>query len=216
MPPIELANTWRIVAQFPRTDGDLVSNVWHVNGAVATQPELQTLADALALEWDTTGWHGSLRDTVGAPTWIVYDLNPGNPIAAEAVATQVSTGVGSSVPSEIAAVITLRTGLRGRSFRGRTFVGPLDDDMLNSIGQIDQGAVGGQDLLDQFAAFWTVVDGIDTGSGTHSLMVASFTLGRITPVTRIELDDQPDHQQSRAIGGDADISATLPATNPGT
>lgn len=216
MPPVTLANCWRIVAQFPRSDGDLVQNTFHVNGAATSQAELQTFADFLAENWDSTGWHMVLRETVGAPTFIVYDLNPGNPIAAEDSATQGSTGNGTDTPSELAAVITLRTGLRGRSFRGRSYIGPLDNDMIGANGALDQGLVGGQALLDAFQTYWSNIDAFDSGTGTHSLMVASFTLGVITPVNRIELDNQVDHQQSRAILGDAVIAATLPATNSGT
>lgn len=216
MPPVELANAWRIVLEYSRTDGDQVQNVFHVNGAPADAAELQVLADAAIAEWDTSNWVPQLRQTTDLTKVVVSDLNPGNPVTAEATRAFVGGSGGTGIPPEIAAVITLRTGLRGRSFRGRTFIGPLAESMINSDGEIDLGVTTGQGLLLQFFQYWTNLQSVDTGSGTHTLMVASFTLGRITPVEKIELDDQVDHQQSRATAGDTIISQDMTPTNPGT
>jgi hypothetical protein len=106
----------------------------------------------------------------------VVDVSPGTAAEAELDYTAVAGGrsSGDQLPQQSAAVITWRTGLAGRSFRGRTYLpglgeGDQVDGVLNGTYETDAAAfaaqmlavfgVGGSDTNWQFVVISEVSSG---------------------------------------------------------
>jgi hypothetical protein len=88
-------------------------------------------------------------------------------------------GSGDPVP-EAALGLTLRTAKRGRSFRGRLFIGPLTEAAINN-GIVSSSIVTG--LSSSWSTFATDIAGAGTG---YALVVASYHLSSAENVTNVE------------------------------
>lgn len=105
----------------------------------------------------------------------------------------------ASTPGNAALVVTFRTGLAGRSFRGRNYIGGLPLVMDDPNHFTDAFAAALQ------AAYATLPTVLDTLTLTH--VVASRwingvlrTTGAATPVTGYTVNDQVDSQRRRLAG----------------
>lgn len=105
-------------------DGQLTENVFHnsVLESAPTEAEVQLAAELYRSWWSTTmknffSFEIALREVyafdASSATGYTYTDTPATPIAGGAV--------GNSSPNNVALVVTKRTALRGRSFRGRTY-----------------------------------------------------------------------------------------------
>lgn len=112
-------------------------NVWHfqtaddisslqVSDAIG---RIDTLFEAIkAYLWPGTWTHGARVTTVGV---LPPELLPSTPLTTTSSATQ-------KVAAQVAAGVTWNTAFLGRSYRGRTFFGPLGTGALDGTGlQLD-------------------------------------------------------------------------------
>lgn len=99
-------------------------------------------------------------------------------------------GTGSiRLPDQVATVVSLRTGLAGRSFRGRMYL-PLNGLSLDANAQLSSSSIGlvadaAKDLVD------------DINAGGLEVVVMSATQTLTTPVTSIIVDSILDTQRRR-------------------
>lgn len=100
-----------------------VVNVWHVKDVAAPTPT--SLAEIINDfdSWLTSSYAINIQPSVLFTEWIATDIS----VAGGAQVTQVPTTAnglrsGSQSPANAAFVVSLRTGLSGRSNRGRTYV----------------------------------------------------------------------------------------------
>lgn len=102
------------------------------------------------------------------------------------------TSTETSLPIQCALVFTLRTGLPGRSRRGRMYL-PLTARTLTSH-QLTSTVLN--TLTDQIGGFFTDLN-TAVGLGTVSV-VSQIGTGSTAPVTRVEADSRVDIQRRRA------------------
>jgi hypothetical protein len=114
--------------------GNLAVNVWHV----APDAGGWVGADTTAIANAFIGYIKAFLDTVNAAgvwggqviggTVIEYEYGVAPKYVPATAQVATDTGVGSIQPLQLAAVVSWRTALAGRSYRGRTFLGPLKAD----------------------------------------------------------------------------------------
>lgn len=97
---------------------------------------------------------------------------------------------GTSLPSEVAAVLTLRTNLRGRSHRGRVYLPPVSTGTVSAGGIIPAANVtgevaqaGGMSTALVAAGYWPCV--------------ASYLLHTSSDITSYTMDNRFDVQRGR-------------------
>ncbi len=98
---------------------------------------------------------------------------------------------GDALPSDTALVFTLRTGTRGRSFRGRTFWAGATEVNNDSTGHVFITN------LAEFVANWNAVIA-STENATAILSVASYLLAFATPVLNVTGNNVWNRQHRRA------------------
>lgn len=128
------------------------------------------------------------QQSTSAPQFI-FDVEPPNP----------GNVVVASLPGNVAMVITLRTALRGRSFRGRLYLAGLPTSIMTggvfTQASVDAEITGYETLLTSFGGAnntWVVVSKVQNGVPLGS--------GVTTPITNITADTSPDSQRRRLPG----------------
>ncbi len=184
--------------------GEVYENVLHVSKAspysLADLQAVRTIVD----NWDnTTG--KALRSAGAYLTRIRTKAldSLGSPYEDYAFTTpRNGTRAGGNIlPNGMAFCMKLSTGLTGRSFRGRIYVGGLNYDQLTSSVDLSASAVTG--LLTGYGTLMT-----NLAAGGHTLAVVSYradktwrALGKSTPVTTIvAVDNHLDSQRRRLAG----------------
>jgi hypothetical protein len=128
----------RIVCSGPGGTGDVWSNVFHVNEPTPLPQTPQPVLDAF------NGFYGALAGgDVLALGWGLSNIQVrrGGGGGGDIVTDHTSNVVENSsnaqpLPPQDAIVLTWRTVLSGRSFRGRTYIGPLGKYALGADGRI--------------------------------------------------------------------------------
>lgn len=110
----------------------------------------------------------------------------------------IVTGV--TLPMNAANVVSFRTDLRGRSYRGRAYVsGTTSTNALNAVEALSSYAV---DLADAFDALFTAVEALGfiavVASRQHNGAVTNPAV--TTPITDIVVDQAFDSQRRRLAG----------------
>lgn len=111
--------------------GNLAVNVWHVAPGTGGWVGIDTTAVANAF----IGYIKAYLDPINAQgVWggqvigqsvIEYEYGEAPKYVPATAQTATDTGTGAIQPLQLAAVCSWRTALAGRSYRGRTFLGPL-------------------------------------------------------------------------------------------
>jgi len=186
MPFIPVPNTvaCRLVHEFLQQP---ITNTLYVN--YDSQPDLAdltSLASVLISQWEQkimpklSSWakftQVSLRDLTSS-SGIVYEYaGPPLPVSGGAM--------GQPLPSSVAVVVSLRTGLAGRSFRGRLFFGGFSEQ------QSDGNYMGGNLPTQLKDALTEVIDAINTAD-RRVVIVSRYTqnqprsTGIVTPVVSV-------------------------------
>jgi hypothetical protein len=112
----------------------------------------------------------------------------------EFVKALTGTGGGSSLPSECAPVLTIRSNQRGRSHRGRIYLPPLNITSIDVSGQINATVRTAIQL--QWSGLATALGG-PTVAPFWELGVASYLLHVFTPSTLATMDQFVDVQRRR-------------------
>jgi len=186
---------------FYTSGGQQMENVFHLQQD--TPFDLSRLEDACTdLEtWINANWHGVASEDiswVGArATSLESDSAPSfEPTIAEPVDGTITSPI---LPLNCAAVISWKTALRGRSYRGRTYhVGLTESTVDNST--INSTMRGG--LVTAYLALLAVFVADDLQpvivSRYHDL--APRTTGVATAITSLACDDTVDSQRRRLPG----------------
>jgi hypothetical protein len=107
-------------------------------------------------------------------------------------ATQSGATGTASLPPEVAAVVSWRSGLAGARYRGRTYLGPLAVAALATGGEFVTGFVTALQ-----GAASTLVTALAANTPTTPLVVFSRKFNTWVPVTSAFVDDEPDSQRRR-------------------
>lgn len=200
MPPIP--NTVRVNMIWSREGVPTAVNALHflvppsfvVNGTSvsAIDSVIQTAVAGQNSSGTTSPW---LQQDWSRTSTTLRDLRvPNQP---EFVANSTSAGLSTAVglPSANAVVVTLRTALAGRSFRGRVYVPGWSAGAVTSTGTISV------DASNRAEAFIAAINSGANALGMD-LAVASRTLSESNEVTSIEVRDfQWDVQRRRNVPG---------------
>lgn len=121
------------------------------------------------------------------------DITPLDGVSATLTTSHAAAGssaVADSLPSEVAEVITLRTTLRGRRYRGRIYLFPWTEAQNTVDGTMQ--AVDRTDVLTNCAAHRTAVVAL-----SWEPVVASYSFTVATPVVSYTMDAKFDSQRRR-------------------
>lgn len=172
-----------------------------------TQFQLDQLAGActaaLKNNFLTAGVRGLIASSVIHQTVTLYLYTGG----ATASLISQSTGINvagldasACLPNQCAQVVTLNTGIPGRSSRGRSYLMPLScGRILTGTGQISNA-----DCVLLANAFAAMLGAVKASSPEAGLpVVASGTKGSSLPITSVAVDSKVDTQRRRAQGAAA-------------
>jgi len=124
--PLVLANSVQVRLQW-RLNGVAAFNV--LGGIVAggfanSQAHANSLGAAILGHFTSSGLAALMATTTSLVAVGIRDVRVANQAEFVSVAAAVpGTGAGNPLPNEVAAVVTLRTALAGKSFRGRAYFG---------------------------------------------------------------------------------------------
>lgn len=183
---------WSVGAYF----GSLIGG----NNAVETVGDLQAWATAIGAGIQIGGFISADLEAglsaSGQTTEVTCYYYPDGATQALAVAgaaaIQVGTGTVSN-PAQTSVVASLRTGISGRSFRGRTYWPALGYGLTGSLKFT--ASVPGL-VASGIKALWSSVAD-EAGLGDFGLVVYSATRDVLTPVSSIAVGDVPDTQRRR-------------------
>lgn len=166
------------------------SGVLTYAGMIAlVEPELKKLYGPSAAYAGGQRW-----EDPAASSWTVQQFRhtPLDGTSASTVTTSVATGQsgGDALPSGVAVVFTLRTALRGRSYRGRVYWGGYSES-TNPVGaQPTSSTISGQ------VTNWNGMIAALSGSGV-SLVVASYLHSTAENVVNVTSQARWESQRRR-------------------
>lgn len=181
--------------------GQVHNIYWFQREAAWTQAEREALNTALQTYW-TTNLKPLLSANISLAQITSVNQDTANAPASTLVVTPLVAGsvTGSAYPAGTCICCTLRTGLRGRSFRGRSYISGLPVTVRQDDGNATVAFIG--NLINALAALKTVI----TGLGAIWVVVSKYTnkvpraAGLCTPVTAIAADQSFDSQRRRLVG----------------
>lgn len=195
MPGPFLPGLCRLVASGPISNQERWSNTFHVN---LDQPLDQTLADTLATNVEAlyNNFEDRLTDSWELDRIQAYDLSAADEPAFECSITGVvGTSTGDAF-QQVAPVLTWRTGLPGRKFRGRTFLCGFANDQYVRAGDgpllFNDATVRGA-VLDGAEAYFLAMVADDAIPVVYSRVGA----GAQTAIIRADVGSIPDTQRRR-------------------
>jgi len=176
MPPLPVINgVQRVAAIWTTAAGQYSTNVMHFQKVGGTSLDLGNKLNAR--------WVQDMNDMISnVYTLSSFDITP---LDGGSVTTTVATGgsaafiggqTGNVVPASTG-IIKLQTALRGRSYRGRLFLGP------SAEGNIDNGQQGAG-IIGTVGPAWNTFRA-NMLADLWQMVVASYTLGTASPVTNI-------------------------------
>lgn len=196
MPLPVIADTIRVSVEGHCANGHKFANVLHFRKPSATSysTAIATL-DPLILNHYTVAAGGGAAWKAYAIPAAGLELFRYTPLDGTTATTVVShnvagVGGGESLPASVCMVVTLRTGARGRSYRGRVYQGPFFEAANGANG------VPAPADLTLVAAQWTAFLGTLL-TNSLPLAVASYKLGVSTQVGSVSIDARWDTQRRR-------------------
>jgi len=172
-------------------------------GYTNSQAHANALGTAVLGRFTTSGLAALMATTTSLIAVGIRDLRTANQAEFVSVAAAVpGTGSGNPLPNEVAAVVTLRTALAGRSFRGRAYF---------SGAIVGENSAAGAIVSGFNTALVTFMTNVQTDMATEGITLAVLSrprpisvaepagyAGAITPVTAIVTrDTQWDTQRRR-------------------
>lgn len=182
--------------------GQRVENVYHVLYDVAPGEAERTAVGGFFHSWYTNNLKAQLHNLYQLELIRVVDLTSQNAPSTELVINPPETGLvgGAQSVASNAMVVTHRTGLRGRNYRGRTYVGGIPGGSIATAVDFDLTKV--TNMLTAFTALLTIIN--VTG---RQLVVLSKFLNKVprgqgvsTPITGFSADTHVDAQRRRLFG----------------
>lgn len=179
--------------------GEIFTWGFWMGGAPTDQASAQTWVNGVRDEFQIhakTALCGELPSTAGYDSVTLYSYPSSGSGAAFVAEATIATGAGTStdplLPLQCAWVVTLRTGLPGRSRRGRMYI-PIIAESLTAH-QLTQGQL--DSLLGSVQDFIQGVDNLTTG--TNVVVVSQVGAGQANNVTEVSADSRLDIQRRRA------------------
>lgn len=198
MPLPVITNTHRNSVEGLLSNGAHWANIIHTRwtgGGVPTTAQRQAMVDTVASAWRT--------DLGGANTRILYRMKtttsltqirstPLDGVTATLVSPYNNAGVEATdaLPPGTAFVLTLRTALRGRSYRGRVYLGGFCENIHDPGGICNAGSAA--IFIAQMEAVRVALIAI-----TWELVVASYKHSTAQVVTTVTGDTLWDSQRRR-------------------
>lgn len=143
MPPIVIEGTLSIRVIWLLSGALLGENVLHANiggAAVVNQAMATTIAGHVGAAHGSSGLNGFQPTTVTLDRVDIRDVRTANqPLLSGAVGS-AGTSAAELLPRGNALVVTARTALAGRSFRGRTYIPGLDEVSSGADGRASAAA----------------------------------------------------------------------------
>jgi len=184
---------WRVSIEGEALTDSFV-NVLHYQEGFGWDGDLASLAQGI---WDGIGatYVAMLADSYTATNLSLRGVT--NPTQGFDLAlSDPGTQTGDRLPTQTAGVITWRTGLIGRSYRGRSYIGPMVETVSNG-GYISSPQLA---VMDTFAdAAKTIIEALP-GTGVLQLGVYSRKLSQFTAVTAHESQQIMGTQRRRRPG----------------
>lgn len=210
---IPVTNCAEVSLEFAQPDGEFAENTWGVqNSAPWTLADLTTMGTAFNHWWytgdGTVTYRGQQPNTCTLIGSVVRDLTTQTSDTVTVPANEASNvGVQTSnfLENGITKAMTARTGLSGRSFRGRTFLIQLNAASLASGDPNLFSAASMEDYVDFMEA---LISAVPAAVATCSLVVISRRhnnaprgTGVTTPIVHYGYHDlYVDYQRRRAPG----------------
>jgi hypothetical protein len=158
--PVVIPNCVEVHIVWALTNGKTGRNILHARVAAnftVTVAIADNLTNALKGALTSSGLAGFLAPTAGLSGVQLRDVRTANlGLVSTGVSGESGTGTGIALPDEVAAVITLRTGLVGPAHRGRMFVPGWASNALGANGVIAATAVTAlQAFANDLPGIWT-------------------------------------------------------------
>lgn len=200
-PFIPTVGAVRTAITLSQAEGTIQNIFWFTREAAWTQAQREALNTALETWWTTN------MKPLTASTWALTIIETVNqdtqnaPSSVHIVSPVVSGNVaGGAYPGGTALCASLRTDLRGRNYRGRSYCGGLPTNIRFSDGTASAAHVA--NLIAALAALKTVIEGL----GAVWVVVSKYLnntarpAGLKTPITAVSMDTAFDSQRRRLFG----------------
>ena len=196
-----LSDIYRATLVWQDTLGQFIGeNVWHyqqgTGQVAATAPEDLLIAlseDSLQLLEPVIG-----TGIVSGVCTVVGITNPTESFESALPTQVVGAAAGQVMPLQLAMIVHWRTGLRGRSYRGRTFLVPGGETQSVGAGGIDSTTITA--VEDWATAHMVILS--DAAHGRWDLVVHSETVPADTPVTSFSVNSTYATLRKRRLGSD--------------
>lgn len=126
-----MTSVYRVECLLQPALGDSGANIFHVTNGASDDAAVPAMLTAIKAFYTAIAsfYLNTTLITIGSS---VRDIGvTPNRIVAATPLTQVGTTAGEALPANVALVTTWRTAFAGRSFRGRTYLGPSQETMNN-------------------------------------------------------------------------------------
>lgn len=189
MPFVPAANTIRVATRFLSVTGEQAVNVQHFQA----DPGPVTPASITAFLTAYKAWYSASWVNVASSSWQtdlfeVRDMTSAEGIVVSDVETITGVLAGASLPAQNTIAISTRTGLAGRSRRGRVFHVGLDEASVvgsrvvlaaaTNLVDVYNGLI---DALDGSGWVWVVASFVSNGAPRATAL--------LTPITSVILTD---------------------------
>lgn len=198
MPLPVIANTYRVSVEGLLANGSTWANVIHTrfNAGGATTADvnaMEALVDRLytgATLGDATGFWTNWASTLASIQRIRVTALDGVSASVVYALVQAGAAAGDPLPGGVSWVVTLRTAKRGRSYRGRAYMGGFAEANNTAAGLVQST------LVTSMLSGW---EGLRTtlSAAGWSLVVASYKHSTAETVTSVSADAVWDSQRRR-------------------
>lgn len=191
-----IADTIRVTVRGHADNSHMWANILHFRktSALSYTGAIAILDPLLLAQYQTNNGGGSAWKALAHTGASVQDFvyTPLDGSSASTIIGHAFNGVNGSdaLPASMCIVVTLRTALRGRSYRGRVYTGPHIESDNGSDGNPVAALITAEQV--QWTNFLTAL----SGSGV-SLVVASYLHSTAENVTSVNVDSRWDVQRRR-------------------
>lgn len=178
---------WQFCIQLQKTAGSV------------TVTDLENVRDDAATWW-TSDLKALMHPSTQGTNITATDMTTqGGPIST-LVTGHLGTASGTALPNNAAVVVSHRTDLRGRSYRGRSYVGGLASSALSTATEIASGFITslGAAFIDLAAA--ELVNGFEHVIASRQHNGVATNPAVVHPVTAYIIDTHFDAQRRRLFG----------------
>lgn len=194
------AHTARVVISGTAPGGEIFeTGFWLFGTGWDTRVEIQNLADAVAASWQTTArlpLCALISHDTEYTNCKVYYYRAGGPTATFVGERALTSGLGSGpgqIPLYTCMVATLRTGISGRSYKGRMYL-PAAGVSLDTDHRFP--ASKASDACDGLAAWFNAINAFAAPLESTVSVVSQFLTAH-NDVNEVSIDSKPDVQRRR-------------------